>query len=530
MVGIIDRSATRLSSLISRRNVLTRGAMAGTALAVAPVDYTLKPTSAYAAVCRCNGSDCPCGSLCCDGYSEFCCTLTGQNSCPPGTLLGGWWKATGTNFCGGDARYYLDCNAPCGDCGCGSSGVCSGTCAGVGCGCGGGNCANRKSGCTRFRYGQCNQDIACIGPIMCRVVTCAPPWELFEGECTSSSATDNNTRFHDRPCLHGAPAGAIDSITVLSGSKLRIRGWADDPDTDDPVRVRVYVDDEWAGGVTASRRHPSRPGQVGYEATVTVATGQRRVCVYGIDDRGGPNALLGCRNVQVIGSDGAQPIGWLETIEARPGGYRVTGWGFDPDTEDPVELAVSVDGVVVTVTTADVRRRDVRRVHPDAPLVSGFNFDVTAPAGSHEVCVALVNNGAGPDTRIGCRQVRSGTVGSAPAPPSGTAPDPGPAMPIGWLDRVTAEAGRIRVQGWALDPDSDEYPIKVRVYVDGEWAGGFTADRSRPDVAAAYGRGARHGFDRRIPASPGAHEVCVFAINDNEAGPHEALGCKRVVV
>ena len=55
---------------------------------------------------------------------------------------------------------------------------------------------------------------------MCRVVTCTPPWEL-DATCTTTVAIDNNTRFHDAPCLHeeeeeeddmpSAPAICIDS-------------------------------------------------------------------------------------------------------------------------------------------------------------------------------------------------------------------------------------------------------------------------------------------------------------------------------
>ena len=40
------------------------------------------------------GSSCDCSALCCDGYTEFCCTLYGSNSCPPGTLAAGWWRPT----------------------------------------------------------------------------------------------------------------------------------------------------------------------------------------------------------------------------------------------------------------------------------------------------------------------------------------------------------------------------------------------------------------------------------------------------
>lgn len=206
MTRLIDRLASSLqrrSGDEGRRSLLKRAAVAGTALVVAPKEYALKPLSAYAAVCNCSGSSCACGSLCCDGYTEFCCTITGVNWCPPGAVTGGWWKVDSSSYCasGGVARprYYLDCHNQCGSCGC-TGGVCSGACAGTSCGCANGSCANRKSGCTRFRYGQCNAGIPCLGPIICRIVTCTPPWQI-DPACSSAALTDNNTRYHHRPCL-----------------------------------------------------------------------------------------------------------------------------------------------------------------------------------------------------------------------------------------------------------------------------------------------------------------------------------------
>ena len=128
------RAAEALGSGVSRRGVLARGAMAATAFSVAPVRTLVRPDPAYAQVCGCSGSSCSCGSLCCDGYTEFCCTITGANSCPPGAVLGGWWKVEGHSRCGGSARYYMDCHRTCGSCGCGSSGLCTGTCANTSCG------------------------------------------------------------------------------------------------------------------------------------------------------------------------------------------------------------------------------------------------------------------------------------------------------------------------------------------------------------------------------------------------------------
>jgi hypothetical protein len=188
----------------SRRDLFRKAAIAGTALAVAPGEFVLRPVSAYAAVCNCSGQNCQCGSLCCDGYTEFCCTTSGVNWCPPGAVTGGWWKVDASAYCGGSApRYYLDCHNRCGGCGC-TGGICSGACSNTTCGCAAGSCGNRKAGCTRFRYGQCNGNIACLGPIICRVVSCTPPWRL-DAACSTAALTDNRTRYHHRPCLNPPP-------------------------------------------------------------------------------------------------------------------------------------------------------------------------------------------------------------------------------------------------------------------------------------------------------------------------------------
>jgi hypothetical protein len=203
--SVLSRATEVVANRLDRRSFLGRSALVGSALVTAPTDVLLRPTSAYAAICSCQGRSCDCGSLCCDGYTEFCCAIYGANACPTGSITGGWWKADGSSFCGGAARYYMDCHKPCGSCACGGSGICSGACNGTPCGCGNGRCDHRKAGCTSFRYGNCSNHIACIGPIQCRVVTCTPPWQL-ESSCSASAVrTDNNTRNHNRPCLQAAP-------------------------------------------------------------------------------------------------------------------------------------------------------------------------------------------------------------------------------------------------------------------------------------------------------------------------------------
>ena len=92
-------SATRLS----RRSFINRSAMVGSAVAVGSgVDLLLRPGTAYAAVCTCANTACGCGSTCCAGFSEFCCSINdGYNYCPTDTVMGGWWMADNSTYCGG---------------------------------------------------------------------------------------------------------------------------------------------------------------------------------------------------------------------------------------------------------------------------------------------------------------------------------------------------------------------------------------------------------------------------------------------
>jgi hypothetical protein len=180
----------------SRRSFLTTTAVAGSAVAVAPWRWILQPVSAYEAVC---GPAAECGY----GWTVFCCTINeGRNSCPPGSVAAGWWKADQNSFCGGGARYYVDCNSTCGSCGCDSSGICGPECWSCGCRCNDdpNTCDHRRVCCNRFRYGNCNMDIACVGPVVCRIVSCVPPWE-WEPGCTTVSATSNQTGAHHAPCV-----------------------------------------------------------------------------------------------------------------------------------------------------------------------------------------------------------------------------------------------------------------------------------------------------------------------------------------
>ena len=202
--ALVERTATFLEGRLSRRNLINRSAFVGSAVAVgAGMDLALKPGTAYGLICECGNAGCGCGSTCCSGFSEFCCSVSGYNYCPSNTVMGGWWLADNSSYCGGP-RYYMDCNATCScDAGCGS-GFCEPGCDATNCGCGKAGCDSFLTGCLQFRYGQCNQNVACMGRIVCRVVACVPPWQV-DPSCTTAVAVDNGTAEQNQPCWTPAP-------------------------------------------------------------------------------------------------------------------------------------------------------------------------------------------------------------------------------------------------------------------------------------------------------------------------------------
>ena len=226
----------------SRRGFLGGAALVGAALAVDPWGYLVHPANAYDAVC---GSE----PNCADGYSAFCCTINGgSNTCPPNSFIGGWWKADNSSFCGGSARYYIDCNAF-------RDGAWQ-------CHCAEGSCDQRRVACNQFRYGQCSLDIPAsnTGPVVCRMVSCTPPWQQFGGTCTSSSATDNQTASHSAPCLNGrSPVGSLD-VVAPDGASIRAIGWAFDPDqSSTAIQVSSeYAASKWPSFVTPAFKNAAR--------------------------------------------------------------------------------------------------------------------------------------------------------------------------------------------------------------------------------------------------------------------------------
>lgn len=194
--SLVRDLSLRLAGRISRRSLVTRAGVAGAALTFAPLRYLLKPDPAFAAAkvpCLCGGNDCSNGgSKCCDGYTEFCVTLSGRNVCPDGTFIGGYWRCkdyNGTKYCADTGkRFYYDCQSR-------QNGDWT-------CHCASGECDCRAVRANHFRYANCNPQIDGKHFVVCRIVTCTPPWNNgLRYACSKSRKKDFRTCPHE-PC-HG---------------------------------------------------------------------------------------------------------------------------------------------------------------------------------------------------------------------------------------------------------------------------------------------------------------------------------------
>jgi hypothetical protein len=236
---LVNKAAGVLERKSSRRGFILGSAMVGSAVAVAGCAPGTQPGSPYSHITDCSGS------LCNDGYTEFCCTINnGINACPPNTFVAGWWRADYSSFCNG-TRYYMDCNQIC----CGPS-LGNGFCAGcTECTCAGG-CDTRRIYCNYFRYGQCHQEIANLGPIACRLVTCTPPYTVADYACTTTLAVDNATAEHapahgcnpPRTTAYVLPAtGAVAETTPGNLAVFARR-------TDGGLNLRTFDGTTWTAG------------------------------------------------------------------------------------------------------------------------------------------------------------------------------------------------------------------------------------------------------------------------------------------
>ncbi len=213
-------------------------------------------------------------------------------------------------------------------------------------------------------------------------------------------------------------------------------------------------------------------------------------------------------HVEGDASVGLAPKG-AALIEDKRGSLLVTGYAYDPDDEAPVMTRVLINGQVYAEQLARRPRSDLG--HLEIGPRHGFRMRLSVPDGVHRVCVEALDLDGKRSRVIGCEQVALHHE------------------PVGSLDRAVPGAGTITLGGWVMDPDRKR-PSVAHVYIDGRYVTAVRARVERPDVAAAFGNGSRHGFLFTVPSPPGVHEVCIYGINEMAGWRNPSIGCRTVTV
>ncbi|HEY6530854.1 MAG TPA: hypothetical protein VIY72_01025, partial [Acidimicrobiales bacterium] len=207
---------------------------------------------------------------------------------------------------------------------------------------------------------------------------------------------------------------------------------------------------------------------------------------------------------------GRCPVGNLDGLSVSGTRVTVGGWAADPDAgTQPIDVHLHIDGAILAVR-ADRDRPDVGAATPYGSR-HGFEATVWLAPGTHSACAFALNDARGEEnTLVGCRTF---DVRSSP--------------PVGSLDRIAVVGSKVRIDGWAADPDQPGRALEVHVHVAGRILA-LRADGNRPDVGAATPYGSRHGYSAEVGLPLGVHWVCVYALSPEVGEPNRELGCHWV--
>lgn len=288
--------------------------------------------------------------------------------------------------------------------------------------------------------------------------------------------------------------GSLDSAVGVRGG-IQISGWSIDPSTTAPSYIWVNVDGT-GGPFRADKSRswfnalfPGYGPNHGFDEVVPASPGKHEVCVHGTSQ------LLKCVQVDVPYGSGS-----FDTAVGVWGGVEISGWSVDFANTGPSYIWVNVNGSGGPHRTGQ-RLSWFNALYPNAGLDHGFKTFVNAPPGKQEICV--YGNWGPVSQLISCKTVDV---------PRGQ----------GSFDSLTPVPGGLMASGWFADRTT---PDRSWIWVNVDGTGGAYGTNSArtwlPNLLP--GIGPNNGFDLRLPARQGSHEVCVY-------GADRLLGCKRAAV
>jgi hypothetical protein len=311
--------------------------------------------------------------------------------------------------------------------------------------------------------------------------------------------------------LNDSPVGGLGYVGQQAG-KLKVVGWAVDDDVPaTPVDVTIKIDTtSYTVPANVARndvatKYPAAGKYHGFVASYQLPEGTHSVCVTAHNTGYGSDVAFPCRKVTLSFT----PRAAITSVTPTSTGATIRGWALDPDTTDPITVAIAADGGTPVNVTAN----------RSGATNSGHNFVATLrlQSGDHNLCATALN-------------VLYGTRNSKPACSAISLK----LNPIGAFESLTRATGTtnatdLAVTGWALDPDTNK-AIDVKITLDGAayGAGPILADTARTDIRTKYRLGLYHGISTTVSADDGEHTVCLWAVNVG-LGADVKLGCKLII-
>lgn len=323
-----------------------------------------------------------------------------------------------------------------------------------------------------------------------------------------------------RPFTSDNPIGVVDRVNSPEPGSLSIAGWAFDRNVPtSQTAIHVYINGVgYARTTTVPRpdvqaRYPLAGAKVGYDFSLPAPGGRDRVTIYAINQGAGAHTVLYDKYINVVNGN---PVGHVDVVGSPAAGQiRVAGWEFDPSKPlSPAEILVSFNGASHGIVTG-VSRPDVHAAYPQTSTHQGFDATLPAPTGSVRVQVYGLNLLGGMNVLLIDKYVNV-------ANPN----------PVGVLDLVYSPAHsheKLRLAGWAFDPNSPKSNERIDVYVNGTGSSHYTGV-NRPDVRKAYPQTSTHqGFDFTVAAPTGNVMVQVYLINIGP-GVHNHILINTIII
>jgi len=207
----------------------------------------------------------------------------------------------------------------------------------------------------------------------------------------------------------GPPKLNFDQAEASGLGSILVRGWAIDPDVTAPVAMTYTVDGKQVATGSANiakasldTAFPGYGDEHQFQQTLTgIGPGKHTVCAIGKNVGGGSDTSL-CRTVSAATGN---PTLLLDEVSSPAAGQvRVRGWAIDPDTTAALRVHVYFDGASGVSIGADQAKPSLATVYGAFGGDHAFSSTFTRPAGTTNVCVYAINQGAGQNTQV-CKTV-----------------------------------------------------------------------------------------------------------------------------